>query len=259
MIASPYNALSLIPDKGDRVRVSAHLGKSYRLFNAASERELIHTVRGRIIDLVIGRLGSNGTEGARLWIRLKSSPEHAHIPMILVIPDDNPSARRVGLEAGADVCLEQSLSRKWLKVYADNLIANRVRVRNSLIQFQSAPARSVSRSAPHEAFRSRLDHFIADNLASLDVDALARGMNMSRPTLYRKVRSVSSMTPNALIKTSRLNKAAELICCADYTISEVVRLVGFRSRSNFGKAFLKQFKVTPVEFRSTPGFCPSSR
>jgi two-component system, cell cycle response regulator len=74
-------------------------------------------------------------------------------------------------------------------------------------------------------------------------------MNMSRPTLYRKIKHITDRTPNELIGLARLNQAATLLLSADYRVFEVAKMVGFNSQSTFGKAFLKLFKVTPTEYQ----------
>ena len=103
----------------------------------------------------------------------------------------------------------------------------------------------------HKAFIAKLNALIGANLAKTDlnVDVLARLMYMSRPTFYRKVKCVSDFTPNELINTARLTKAASLLAWGDHKISEVASMVGFHSQSNFGKAFIKQFKVTPTRYQ----------
>jgi AraC-like DNA-binding protein len=110
---------------------------------------------------------------------------------------------------------------------------------------------TVTCSKEDEAFLNRLNDLISVNLRNIDlnVDLLARLMNMSRPTFYRKTKCISDLTPNELINVARLNRAAELISTARYKIFEVVKMAGFNSQSNFGKAFLKQFGVTPTQYQ----------
>lgn len=100
-------------------------------------------------------------------------------------------------------------------------------------------------------FIKRLQACIFENLhdKQLNVDVLARLMNMSRPTLYRKIKQVIDHTPNELIALARLQQAATLLLLADYKVFEVAQMVGFHSPSSFGKAFLKQYKVTPATFQ----------
>ncbi|WP_205509577.1 helix-turn-helix domain-containing protein [Longitalea arenae] len=100
-------------------------------------------------------------------------------------------------------------------------------------------------------FRKQLDDCILNNLHRhmLNADLLARFMNMSRPTLYRKIKNSTGRTPNELIARARLNQAAMLLAAGDYRVFEVAKMVGFSSAGTFGKAFLKLFKVTPTEYK----------
>jgi two-component system, cell cycle response regulator len=93
---------------------------------------------------------------------------------------------------------------------------------------------------------------ICSNLedTELDVEKLARLVNMSRPTLYRKIKSISDLTPNELINITRLKKAAELLAEGTHKIYEVADLAGFGSQTNFGRNFLKQFGMTPSDYLS---------
>jgi AraC-like DNA-binding protein len=100
-------------------------------------------------------------------------------------------------------------------------------------------------------FLKRLYECISENIHNkvLSVDWLANVMNMSRPTLYRKIKSLTNQTPNELIGSARLQQAANLMASANYKVFEVAEMVGFYSSSSFCKAFLKKFKVTPIEFQ----------
>jgi AraC-like DNA-binding protein len=83
----------------------------------------------------------------------------------------------------------------------------------------------------------------------LNVDLLAKRLHMSRPTLYRKMKGITDLTPNELINEARLIKAAELLAAGEHRAFEVARMVGYTSQSSFGKSFLKQFKVTPATYQ----------
>ena len=100
-------------------------------------------------------------------------------------------------------------------------------------------------------FIKRLNECIYENIHNkkFSVDMLARCMNMSRPTLYRKIKQATVHTPNELIAQARLQQAAMLLLLADHKVFEVAQMVGFHSSSSFGKAFLKQFKVTPATYQ----------
>ena len=89
-----------------------------------------------------------------------------------------------------------------------------------------------------EKFLKKLNDIIDSHIndVNLDVDMIADLMNLSRPTLYRKINGLSNVTPNELIKISRLKKAAELILQGDMRIYEIAEAVGFNmSPSQYAK------------------------
>ena len=82
----------------------------------------------------------------------------------------------------------------------------------------------------------------------LDVEQLARLMNVSRPTLYRKLKAISDLSPNEIINITRLKKAAVLFTEGIYNINEIAERVGYTSATHFGRNFQKQFGMTASEF-----------
>jgi AraC-like DNA-binding protein len=117
-------------------------------------------------------------------------------------------------------------------------------------QLACAP-KGVTACEKKDDFVKSLNECISENIHSkgLSVDWLAGVMNMSRPTLYRKIKSFTSQTPNELICSARLQQAAHLLASANYKVFEVAEMVGFSSSSSFCKAFLKKYKVTPVVYQ----------
>ncbi len=85
---------------------------------------------------------------------------------------------------------------------------------------------------------------------ALDVEKLARIMNVSKPTLYRKIKSISDLSANELINITRLKKAAELLAEGNMKIYEVSDIVGYSSQTNFGRNFIKQFGMTPSHYQT---------
>ena len=83
---------------------------------------------------------------------------------------------------------------------------------------------------------------------NLNVASLAQFMNMSRSTLYRKIKEISALSPNELINISRLKKAAFLLKATNKKIFEISEEVGYRSQTSFGRNFQKHFKMSPSSF-----------
>ncbi|EDM34639.1 two-component system sensor histidine kinase [Pedobacter sp. BAL39] len=102
-------------------------------------------------------------------------------------------------------------------------------------------------------FIRRLNTIIYDNISDieLNVDELAKLMNMSRPTLYRRIKGLSDSTPNELINISRLKKAAELLSQKTYNITQVASMVGYSVQSNFSRDFHKHYGMPPSIYIAT--------
>lgn len=109
----------------------------------------------------------------------------------------------------------------------------------------------LSNTHEKELIIRKLNECLYDHVQDkdLNVELLAKLMYMSRPTLYRKMKSITNLTPNELINEARLKKAAALLATGEYRVFEVARMVGYTSQSSFGKLFLKQFKVTPASYQ----------
>jgi AraC-like DNA-binding protein len=101
-----------------------------------------------------------------------------------------------------------------------------------------------------EAFIAKLNQAINENLANpgLDIDYLAGILNLSRRSLFRKIKSIDDVSPAEMINALRLKKAAVLLLCNDNKVYEIADLVGFKSRSCFTRNFTRQFGMSPTEY-----------
>ena len=70
---------------------------------------------------------------------------------------------------------------------------------------------------------------------------------MSKASLYKKVKTITGLTPHGLIKQYRLKKAADLLKNSTMSVSEVIYEIGFNSRSYFYKSFNEMFHCHPKD------------
>ena len=83
---------------------------------------------------------------------------------------------------------------------------------------------------------------------SFEVEILASELNMSRTTLYRKMKTLTGQSATEFIRNTRLKKAIEMIEKEKLSIEEVGMAVGFNSHSYFSHCFRQYFGKTPSEF-----------
>lgn len=233
--------------------VADDLQEDYNILKALNGQEAIVLLHHESVQLVISDIMMPIMNGFELCKQIKSDVHHSHIPVILLTAKDTLQSKIEGLELGADAYIEKPFSPKHLQAQVSNLIKNRNNIKEYFASSPLVHIKSMAYSKADEGFLEKLNAIINKNLTNvnLDVEHLAEIMNMSRPTLYRKIKAISNLTPNELINIARLKKAAELLSDAEYRMSEIAEMVGYTSQTNFGRNFLKQFGVSPTEYVSS--------
>lgn len=80
---------------------------------------------------------------------------------------------------------------------------------------------------------------------------LADELNVSQATLYRKIKSITGLSPCALIKKIRINKAKQMMMNKNVRIHEIACSVGFNDTGYFIKCFKDLNGITPLSFLKT--------
>jgi len=90
-------------------------------------------------------------------------------------------------------------------------------------------------------------HKHIDNV-HLNVEMLSENANYSKIQFYRKIKALTELTPNDVIKTIRLQKAEEMLKTSKYSIAEVCYKVGFSDPKYFSKCFKEYYKKSPSDY-----------
>ena len=94
-------------------------------------------------------------------------------------------------------------------------------------------------------------HTIEANISNPDfsVELLSDEIGMSSTHLYRKLKSLTHLSANEIIKKYRIKKASLLLKNKEGNISEIMYEVGFSNLSYFSKCFKAEFGLAPKEFQ----------
>mgnify|MGYP000465866866 CR=1 FL=1 len=103
-----------------------------------------------------------------------------------------------------------------------------------------------------EKFLNRLMNYLTETWQNPDLHVEDFGMHLgySKSQLYRKMVSLTGMSPNNFIKEFRLSRALNLIDQQSGNISEIAYETGFNSPSYFAKCFHKKYGLSPSEYLS---------
>ncbi|MES1023259.1 AraC family transcriptional regulator [Gloeocapsa sp. BRSZ] len=78
---------------------------------------------------------------------------------------------------------------------------------------------------------------------------LARLVGLNDYTLKRGFRRVFGKTVFGYLHDYRMKQAQQLLDSGDFKVEEVARIVGYRDRSAFTKAFCRKFSISPNDYR----------
>lgn len=250
------DSILIIDDNEDILEfLSMVLGDTYKIHLALNGEIAQDILNKETISLIISDIMMPGIDGFELCSLIKSNVEYCHIPIILLTSKNTYTAHIEGLEVGADAYIQKPFSSELLQVQIANLLKNRRKIKDHFASSPFEDVRVMAHSKTDEAFLKKMDEYIRANIkdSNIDIDMLAEHMFMSRTTLYRKIKSLSSLSPKELIDITRLKKAASLIAENEFSLYEISKMVGYSSQSLFSRNFQKYFKMSPIEyFNSLP-------
>ncbi|RPI61472.1 MAG: AraC family transcriptional regulator, partial [Ignavibacteriales bacterium] len=156
-----------------------------------------------------------------------------------------------GLETGVDAYLTKPSSARELRDRVKNLIYQRKQLRkrfskSSIIKPSDVSAVSVDQIFLEKTIRTIEKHFEDEQFG---VEKLADEMNMSVSQLNRKLNALVDQPPGQLIRSFRLQRAADLLKQNAGTVAEICYRVGFNDQAYFSRAFKKQFGTSPSEYK----------
>jgi len=109
---------------------------------------------------------------------------------------------------------------------------------------------SVDTGGSNDSFLSKvlvkLESRMSDG--NLSFDQFASEMNMSKASLYRKLKSVSGLSPCEFIRSVRIKRSSHLLAKRK-NVADVAFEVGFNDSKYFSRCFKSEFGVTPTQYQ----------
>jgi len=103
----------------------------------------------------------------------------------------------------------------------------------------------------HRLQLAKAQNYIRENIAEkISLEELARVSGASHYHFIRVFSAYTGETPFAYIRRERIYRALKSLIISDATVTDIALNAGFESSSSFNKAFKKELKLTPSEFRN---------
>ncbi|GAO28399.1 hybrid sensor histidine kinase/response regulator transcription factor [Geofilum rubicundum] len=227
-----------------------HLSRQFRVRTAPNGKKGLQLSEKTQPDLILCDIMMPEMNGYEVTKHLKSGMATCHIPIILLTAYTAEEFQFKGFDAGADAYITKPFSLDLLKLRITKLLEQREVIKQkyaSTPDLSTLPENANDKDAQFlQSIHAFIDAHISD--PQLSVERIMETTKMGRTLFYHKVKGLTGFSPNDLIKTIRLKKAAELLQNEDLNVSETALAVGMEDPYYFSKCFKKQFGQTPSEF-----------
>lgn len=250
-----HKILVIEDHKDIRLYLKVLFGSSYTVIMAENGEEGVQLARKEMPDIILSDVMMpvmNGFECTRI---LKEDVKTCHIPIIMLTALVGDMDVVKGIELGADDYILKPFNPEILRSKVKRLIQNRIDLKQMYMKLMMANSTNDSNEQGEEGpkedpFIRQIFDITEKNLQNPDfnVKRLAEMLNMSQPTLYRRVKMLTNYTIIELIRGVRLKRSAELLKTKKYSIQEVSEMVGYNDAPTFRKHFVDFYGTTPSTF-----------
>ena len=155
-----------------------------------------------------------------------------------------------GFLSGADDYIVKPFNMDVLLIRIYNLLMQRDKLKSVYGKNFSLQSMGIETTSVDEKFTQKLFGIIKEHLSDPDlkVDFICEEMGFSRSNFYRKLKAVTDLSLNDLIRNKRLEVATQMLGNTDMNITEVATATGFSTLAYFTKCFKSAYGVSPSEY-----------
>lgn len=205
------------------------------------------------MDMIICDVMLPDINGWELCTRIKSDLRFNHIPVVILTAKNGIDDRIASYDAGADGYIAKPFEMKVLFARVDNLIRSFKMRQAAFRKEEDVNLETLAYPSADKLFLQSIIESIEQHLeeSEFDLERLSGEMNMSKSTLYRKIKSMTGLTPLDFVRNIKMKRACMMLLARTQTISEVAYAVGFSNPKYFTKCFKEEFGVTPTEYQQS--------
>ncbi len=240
----------LVIDDSDQIRwfLKHVFSKEYQILEARNGQDGVDVALAEEPDLILCDVMMPVKDGYETCREIKSDPKMAQTPVVMLTAKVESEDVITGIEAGADDYITKPFDVEILRSKINSLMKKRDDMKRYFSHTTSAS--EEENALPTNPFMDAVVKNIEKHLddSTFEAKILADSLNMSLPTLYRKIKQYSDLSILELTRNIRLKKAAELLATQQYSVQEVAEMIGFNDTATFRKRFTEQYGVTPSQY-----------
>lgn len=243
----------LVEDNDELITImSETFASSYSVMNASNGLEALELLKQEQPDIIISDVMMPKMDGLEFCKTIKSDLKTSHIPIILLTARNSADDRVICYNAGADSYIAKPFELKVLSARIENFLKTK---QKEEIGFRKSIEMDVDRlviSNMDKKFLKDVISLIESNIGDdkMDVAFLSQKVFMSNSTFYRKIKSVSGISPVEFIRTVRLRYAYKVLLEGKQNVTEVAYSCGFSTPRYFSTCFKNEFGISPGSVKS---------
>ena len=230
-----------------------YFSNQYTVLSADNGVEALEIIAKNEIYLIISDVMMPEMDGLTLCKILKNDVATSHINVLMLTAKNSTEDRIECYNAGADAYIAKPFEMAVLNARTRNLIQKRVQKTNDFKSNKDINISSMEYGSIDEVFLKQAMLKVEEKLSddTFDFDQFAIDMATSKSTLYRKLKSLTDLSPVEFIRNIRLKHAAQMLLNNTGNISDIAFAVGFNDPKHFSKCFKTEFGLTPREYQKT--------
>ena len=214
----------------------------------ASGASLDEAPAANLPDLIISDIMMPEMDGLELLIRLKSSEEWQHIPVVMLTARTGEADKLQALRIGVDDYMVKPFDPLELQARVANLI-ERAGQRSVPVKEEASAFSPPVNTAETQQWLKKVEELVLKQISQPDftLDRLAADLFISKRQLQRKLKAYTGMTANHYIREIRLHQARQFIENEEVeTLSELSYAVGFTDPHYFSTLYQKRYGKKPL-------------
>lgn len=226
----------LVIDDSDQIRwfLKHVFNKEYQILEARNGQDGINVALKEEPDLILCDVMMPVKDGYETCREIKNDPKMAQTPVVMLTAKVESEDVITGIEAGADDYITKPFDVEILRSKINSLMKKRDDMKRYFSNSSAAShneENTLSTNPFMDAVVKNIEKHLDDS--TFEAKVLADSLNMSLPTLYRKIKQYSDLSILELTRNIRLKKAAELLASQQYSVQEVAEMVGFNDTATF--------------------------
>lgn len=228
------------------------LETNYQVIEASNGEEGVLKAMDEIPDLIITDVMMPEMDGFQFCTNVRNNEKTSHIPLVMLTAKAGFEDKIEGLESGIDAYLTKPFKAKELEVQVKNLLKQRKLLRERFSKLTVIKPSEVSAISADQVFLQKVIEKIENHFGDFQfsLEHLAEHLNMSISQLNRKLNALIGQPSGQLIRSLRLQRAADLLKQNSANVSEICYNLGFNDHAYFSRAFKKQFGCSPSAYKN---------